>query len=126
MVRCGGVHTGWVIMYVTLLSCAMDLWDTDLDGESLLDHVCNLRAALPYPDPGAGACSAAALATEIAYDRAIVCLAAQHGIEATPQNFVHPRIERDRLELELVGRGVDLDVALASRTAWGRLATPDS
>jgi hypothetical protein len=27
----------------------------------------------------------------------------------TPINFAHPRIERERLELELIGRGVDLE-----------------
>ena len=54
--------------------------------------------------------SETALAAEIAYDRALVCLAAQCGIDVTPTNFVHPRIERERLELELVRRGVDLEV----------------
>ncbi len=98
-------------MYVTLLSGALDLWDTDLDDETLLDHVRNCRAALPSRNLGAGTCSATALAAEIAYDRALVWLAAQHGIDVTPRNFVHPKIERDRLELELVRRGVDLKEA---------------
>jgi hypothetical protein len=97
-------------MYVSLLSGALDLWDTDLDNEALLDHVRECRAALPARDLGAGVMSETALAAEVAYDRGLVCLAAQCGIDVTPTNFVHPRIERERLELELVRRDVDLEV----------------
>jgi hypothetical protein len=104
------VHTGDVSMYVTLLSDALDLWDVDLDDDALLDHVRHCRDALPALDLGAGVMSETALAAEIAYDRALVCLAAQCGIDVTPTNFMHPRIERERLEFELVGRGVDLEI----------------
>lgn len=97
-------------MYVTLLSDALDLWDVDLDDDALLDHVRRCRAALPAGHLGAGVMSGTALAAEISYDRALVCLAAQYGIDVTPTNFMHPRIERERLEFELVGRGVDLEL----------------
>jgi hypothetical protein len=97
-------------MYVSLLSGALDLWDTDLDNEALLDHVRECRAALPAQDLGAGVMSETVLVTEITYDRALVCLAAERGIDVTPKNFVHPKIERERLEVELVRRGVDLEV----------------
>ena len=96
-------------MYVTLLSDALDLWDADLDDDALLDHVRDCRAALPARDLGAGVLSGRALAAEVAYDRALVCLAAQCGIDVTPTNFAHPRIERERVELELARRGVDLE-----------------
>jgi hypothetical protein len=95
-------------MYVTLLSGALDLFDTDLDDDGLLDHVRGCRAALPAHDLGAGVWSETAVVTEIAYDRSLVCLAARCGIDVTPTNFVHPRIERERLELELARRGVDV------------------
>jgi len=98
-------------MYVTLLSGALDLWDADLDDDALLDHVRDCRAALPARHLGAGVMSGTALAAEISYDRALVCLAAQRGIDVTPTNFTHPRIERERLELELVGLGVDLEIS---------------
>ena len=39
-------------MYVSLLSGALDLWDTDLDDEALLDYVRHCRAALPAQDLG--------------------------------------------------------------------------
>jgi hypothetical protein len=96
-------------MYVSLLLGALDLWDTDLDDETLLDHVRHCRATLPPQNIGVGFLSATALATEIGYDRALVCLAAQHGIDVTPTNFVHPKIERERLEGELARRGIDLE-----------------
>jgi hypothetical protein len=96
-------------MYVTLLSGALNLFDTDLDDDALLDHVRQCRAALPTRNLGAGVWSETAVVTEIAYDRSLVCLAARWGIDVAPTNFAHQKIERDRLELELRRRGVDLE-----------------
>jgi len=100
-------------MYVTLLSGALALFDTDLDDDALLDYVRECRAALPTNNLGAGVWSETAVVTEIAYDRSLVCLAARWGIDVTPTNFMHPKIERDRLELELESRGVDLETPLS-------------
>jgi hypothetical protein len=97
-------------MYITILSGALDAWDADLDDEALLDYVRDCRAALPLRDLGAGQMSEPALVVEIAYDRGLVCLAARMGIDVASKNFVHPKIERERLELELLRRGVDLEV----------------
>jgi hypothetical protein len=55
----------------------------------------------------------ASLAAEITYDRALIHLAAAHGIDVAPRNFCHPAIERERLEIELTRLGIDLDHALA-------------
>jgi hypothetical protein len=97
-------------MYVEVLSGAMDRWDTELSGEALVDYVLSCRAALPAQDLGAGVLSEATLVAEVVYDRALISLAAEHGIDVAPRNFVHPRIERDRLEFELARRGVYLEV----------------
>jgi hypothetical protein len=97
-------------MYVTFLSGALDAWDTDLSDEALLDYVRGCRAALPSRDLGAGQMSELSLVAEVAYDRGLVCLAARWGIDVAPKNFVHPKIERERLELEFFRRGVDLEV----------------
>jgi hypothetical protein len=102
-------------MYVTLLSGALDLFDTDLDDHALLDHVRRCRAALPAHDLGPGAWSETAVATEIAYDRSLVCLAARWGVDVRATNFVHPRTERARLELEIERRGADLAAAPSER-----------
>jgi hypothetical protein len=99
-------------MYVTLLSGALGLFDTDLDDEALLDHVRDCRAALPVHNLGAGVWSETAVVAQVAYDRSLVCLAARWGIDVTPTNFMHPKIERDRLEFELERRGVDLGARL--------------
>ena len=95
-------------MYVTLLSGALNLFDPVLDDEALLEHVRRCRAALPAYDLGAGVWSETAVVAEIAYDRSLVCLAARRGIDVTPTNFAHPKIERERLERELECRGVDV------------------
>ena len=95
-------------MYVSILSGALECGDSEFDQEELLAYVRQCRASLPEHDLGAGTISATALAAEVTYDRALVWLAAQLGIDVSPTNFVHPRIERDRLELEVVRRGVDL------------------
>jgi hypothetical protein len=95
-------------MYVTLLSGALDLFDPALDDDALRDHVRECRAALPAHDLGAGVWSETAVVAEVAYDRSLVCLAARRGIDVTPTNFVHPKIERERLEFELKRLGVDV------------------
>lgn len=95
-------------MYVEVLSGAVDDWDTELSGDALIDYVLSCRAALPEQDLGAGVWSESTLVAEIAYDRALINLAAEYGVDVTPTNFVHPRIERDRLELALAQRGLDL------------------
>jgi len=98
-------------MYISILLEALDLWDMDVDDDVLLDHAKLCRAALPPHDLGSGTCSGVALAAEIAYDRALICLAAQRGIDVTPINFAHPKIERDRLEAELLRQGIDLEAS---------------
>jgi hypothetical protein len=102
-------------MYVSLLSGALDVFDIDLDDDALLDLVRECRAALPAHDLGPGAWSETAVASEIAYDRSLVCLAARWGIDVTPTNFVHPRSERARLELEIERRGADLGAPPSER-----------
>jgi len=66
------------------------------------------RAALPAHDLGAGTWSAVALATEVAYDCALINLAAERGIDVSPHQFAHPRIARECLEGELAAYGIDL------------------
>jgi len=108
-------------MYVTLLSGALDLWDADLDDDALLDYVRECRASLPAHDLGAGVWSETAVAAEISYDRSLVCLAARRGIDVTPENFVHPKIERERLEFELFRLGVDPEGATSAPIDLGDL-----
>lgn len=95
-------------MYVEVLFGAIDDWDTELSGDALVDYARACRTALPNQDLGAGVWSESTLIAEVTYDRALIHLAAEHGVDVTPTNFVHPRIERERLELALAQRGLDL------------------
>ena len=97
-----GAHNRTVSMYVEVLSGAIDRWVTELSGDDLIDYVLSCRAALPAQDLGAGVWSEVTLVAEVAYDRALINLAAEFGIDVTPTNFAHPRIERfRRLEVAL-------------------------
>jgi hypothetical protein len=98
-------------MYVEVLSGALEGWDARLAGEELLQYVVACRAVLPIHALGAGGMAEASLAAEVAYDRALIHLAAVHGIDVAPTNFCHPAIARQRLEMELTSLGIDLDHA---------------
>ena len=114
----------WVSMYVEVLSGAIDGWDTGLSGDHLVDYVLDCRAALPAQDLGAGVWSEAALVAEVAYDRALISLAVEYGIDVTPTNFVHPKIERERLELALAQRGMDLAFPVRPSSDHGEPVEP--
>lgn len=113
-------------MYFTVLSGALDRWDSDLDHEALLDYVRDCRAALPARHLGTGMSSETALVAEVTYDRGLVCLAARYGIDVSPRDFVHPEIERERLELELATRNVDLRVQGPGSKSTGEPPNSDS
>jgi hypothetical protein len=49
------------------------------------------------------------VAAEVAYDCALINLAAVHGIDVSPRNFAHPKISRVRLEASIAEVGIDLD-----------------
>jgi hypothetical protein len=102
-------------MYVELLTSALDEPLVPLDGDALVDQVLTCRAELLALGSHHGKSAYAALAVEVAYDRALLQLAAASGIAAASARFMHPKEERQRLERELAAAGVDL-VALAQRT----------
>lgn len=96
-------------MYVQILGQALEVWSDDVTGDDLVELAVARRAALPERDLGAGTWSAVSLAVEVAYDCALINLAAERGIDVSPRNFAHPRIARECLEGELADRGIDLD-----------------
>jgi hypothetical protein len=103
-------------MYVEVQQRSLENSDEEPVDDYLLDNVLALRAALPLHDLGAGMWSVEALAAEVAYDRALINLAARHGIDVAPVHFAHPRIERKRLEFELAWLGVDLRAQVGEST----------
>jgi hypothetical protein len=110
-------------MYVRVLCGALEEWDQDLSEDDLLDHAVTCRAALPAHALGAGGWAQASLEAEVAYDRALISLAAVHGIDVHARNFAHPGIERIRLETALARQGIDLE---RGARPTGRSPTPTS
>jgi hypothetical protein len=95
-------------MYVDILSSALDGWDSELNGSALIDYAVACRAEMVtfgFPRDGS---AYAVLATEVTYDRALIRLCTDHGIEVVRSGFLHRQEERTRLEHELAGAGVDL------------------
>ena len=52
-------------MYASILSGALELWDSDLEDEALVEYVRDCRQDLPDRDLGAGVWSETALAAEV-------------------------------------------------------------
>jgi len=103
-------------MYVDILSGSLDWWISDVSDDALLDYVLAARAA--FAAPGTGTSAHASLTAQIAYDRALMHLAATRGIEVSPRNFCNAPMERLRLEAALAEHGVNL-VELARRIRRG-------
>lgn len=101
-------------MYVEVLSGALDNWGPDVDEDDLVDHALACLLALS-PSPSDRRSANAKLASEIAYDRALIKLAAANGIDVAAGRFSRPQAERNRLERELVERGIDLRSLVAFR-----------
>jgi hypothetical protein len=95
-------------MYVEVLSGALESWVADLAEDDLLDYVLACLLALPSSVHGADRAADATLAAEIAYDRALIKLAAANDIDVEAGRFSQPRAERHRLEMALTKKGIDL------------------
>jgi hypothetical protein len=97
-----------VSKYVDVLSEAFDGRTIELTDEGLVGYVLACRAALPSRELGGGGPAHESPAAEVAYDRALISLAAANGIAASAEDFCHPRRERHRLEATLADGGIDL------------------
>jgi hypothetical protein len=95
-------------MYIDLLTNSLDDWIADPSEEELIDHVLACRFEMLIAVPHYEENVYSALASEIAYDRALIKLSEAHGIEASARLFVRPAEERRRLEHALADNDVDL------------------
>jgi hypothetical protein len=100
---------GAVSMYVHILSSALDEWVTDLEGSDLIEYAILCREELRAGAPPDGGSAYTALAAEIAYDRALIAICTEQGIDAHATTFAYPLAERKRIESLLADIGVDLD-----------------
>jgi hypothetical protein len=96
-------------MYVEILSSALDEWVTDLGGPELIEYAVLCRDELQAVAPPNGRSAYAALAAEIAYDRALIAICTELGIYAHATTFAYPTAERKRIETLLAEQGIDLD-----------------
>jgi hypothetical protein len=103
-------------MYADLLSSALVGRLEQLSGDALVGYALICRANMLASGPCRGNSAYAALATEIAYDRALLKLCAANDIAVVAADFSHPVEERHRLEVELADAGLDL-AALGRRRA---------
>jgi hypothetical protein len=96
-------------MYVDILSSALDDWVSGLAGYELIDYALMCRDELRAVGPPSRGSAYTALAAEIAYDRALIALCTERGIDAHATSFAYPREERRRIEVVLKQSGLDLD-----------------
>ncbi len=112
-------------MYVDILSSALDQWVTDLNGPDLIEYTLLCREELRAVTPPQGGSAYTALAAEIAYDRALIALCTERGIDAHATSFSYPASERRRIEAILRHDGVDLDSPPKRRTRTERPSDTD-
>ena len=96
-------------MYVQILSSALDEWVTDLAGSDLIEYAFLCREEVRAGAPPNGGSAYTALAAEIAYDRALIAICTEQGIDAHATTFAYPLAERKRIESLLADIGIDLD-----------------
>jgi hypothetical protein len=104
-------------MYTDILSTALEGgWVDELTGNALIDASRALRVRMLGNRHPRSTSTYEALAAEVAYDRALIGVCAERGIEVVVSDFAYPHAERARLECELARSGVDLsDVAAGGR-----------
>lgn len=95
-------------MYVELLTKALAEWPSELRGESLVEYTRNCRREMLRTASRRQKGAYAALAAEVAYDRALVKLCLDLDLVVGPQDFTHPETERAELEHLLAERGLNL------------------
>lgn len=91
-------------MYSDLLTRALGQAEGGHRSDLLLADVVDSRVRLH--STGAASPVAEALARELSYDGALIRLCESLEVRATPQWFDSPRLERARLERELLRRGI--------------------
>jgi len=88
-------------MYVDMLSEAVGAWRGAVSHQGLVDHALECRVRMLATGTAHGATAYQALAAELAYDRALILLCGDAGIETSPRSFDQPRTERNRVERAL-------------------------
>jgi uncharacterized protein YbjT (DUF2867 family) len=110
---------GGASMYVDLLRHALANWESELSSEALLDHVVACRLALHTSAHAPDASAYLALATDVAYDSALVRMCEACALDSNVANFSFPSAERRRLEDALGAIGINLtDYSRRHQVEW--------
>ena len=112
-------------MYVDILSSALDEWVTSLTGPDLIEYAVVCQRGLLAATQFGGGSAYSALAAEVAYDRALIALCTERGIDAHATSFAYPGVERRRIEMLLALDGVDLDAPPPRRSATRKVPRPE-
>ncbi len=81
-------------MYVDILSSALEGWVNERTGSALIDDSLVLRVEMLDHRHHWSAPVHEALAAEVAYDRALISLCAEHDVTVDISDFAHPQAER--------------------------------
>ena len=95
-------------MYLHLLTSVLDDWVDEFSGPALVDYAVMCRSEMLRCQVRRGDAAHLGLAAEIAYDRALLKLCAEHCVETDVMAFAHPLQARTRLERELATWGIDV------------------
>ncbi len=113
-------------MYVDILASAIDEWVTDLTGPDLIEYALVCREELLAMSPPKGGSAYTALAAQIAYDRSLIALCTERGIDAHATTFSYPPSERRRIEAILRQHGVNFETARRRRARAELPPYPDT
>jgi hypothetical protein len=102
------VIKGGASMYVDLLRRALASDDGELDSATFLDHVVACRLAMLTSARAPDVSAYHTLATDVAYDSALLRLCHALALATNVSNFTQPSSERHRLERALSAIGIDL------------------
>jgi hypothetical protein len=103
-------------IYSDIVTNELFRWIDRTSGDRLVDYTLSCRAEMFAARGACGEDPLALLAAEITYDRALIKLCKERGIELDDADFASPRTTRLFLEYELYRSGVDLH-ALACATS---------
>lgn len=102
-------------IYADIVANELFTWIDGTSGDRLVDYTLSCRAAMFAARTTRTEDPLSLLAAEIAYDRALIKLCGERGIEVDAAEFASPTTTRLSLEYQLYRAGVDLH-ALAART----------
>lgn len=96
-------------MYAEILSKALaEAGNSAASREGLLSAAIECRAQMVASRHSRQTSTEGRIACEIAYDRALLALCGDLGMDIAPDRFTHPSAERTRLEQELANAGIRL------------------